>query len=128
MPTNQSNFAIVAFLATAQPERAKKFYGDVLGLKLVSDDQFALAFDVGGTMLRIQKVEKFTPQPFTALGWAINDIHEAVGRLSKSGVKFEKYPFLEQDELGIWNAPSATKVAWFKDPDGNLLSFSEHAG
>lgn len=128
MSTKQSNFKIVAFLATAAPVGAKKFYGDVLGLQLVSEDEFALAFDVSGTMLRIQKVEKFTPQPFTALGWAVADIRASVGRLSKLGVKFEKYPFLEQDELGIWNAPSGAKVAWFKDPDGNLLSFSEHVG
>jgi catechol 2,3-dioxygenase-like lactoylglutathione lyase family enzyme len=108
------------------PDRARHFYGEVLGLKLLSEDDFALAFVAGGTVLRIQKVEKLAPQPFTALGWAVSDIKEVIGKLAKSGVKFERYSFLEQDVLGIWQAPSGTKVAWFKDPDGNLLSVSNN--
>jgi len=117
---------LIAFLATAKADRARRFYGEVLGLKLLSEDEFALAFDANGTMLRIQRVEKLAPQPFTALGWAVSDIKEAVGNLAESGVKFERYSFLEQDALGIWQAPSGTKVAWFKDPDGNLLSVSDN--
>jgi catechol 2,3-dioxygenase-like lactoylglutathione lyase family enzyme len=116
---------IVAFLATTMPDRARHFYGEVLGLKLLSEDEFALAFVADGTMLRIQKVEKLAPQPFTALGWAVSDIKETLGKLAESGVKFERYSFLEQDAIGIWQAPSGTKVAWFKDPDGNLLSVSD---
>jgi catechol 2,3-dioxygenase-like lactoylglutathione lyase family enzyme len=115
---------IVAFLATTSPDRAKRFYSEVLGLKLLRDDQFALAFDAHGTLLRIQKVEKFAPQPFTALGWSVSDIKKAVGRLAESGVKFERYSFIEQDALGIWQAPSGTQVAWFKDPDGNIHSLA----
>ena len=117
---------LIAFLATTSADRARRFYRDVLGLKLLSEDEFALAFVAGGTMLRIQKVEKLAPQPFTALGWAVSDIKEVIGKLAKSGVKFERYSFLEQDVLGIWQAPSGTKVAWFKDPDGNLLSVSNN--
>jgi catechol 2,3-dioxygenase-like lactoylglutathione lyase family enzyme len=117
---------LIAFLATTSAERARRFYSEVLGLELLSEDEFALAFDAGGTMLRIQKVEKFAPQPFTALGWAVSDIKDAAGKLAKSGVNFERYSFLEQDALGIWQAPSGTKVAWFKDPDGNLLSVSDN--
>jgi catechol 2,3-dioxygenase-like lactoylglutathione lyase family enzyme len=117
---------LIAFLATTNADRARRFYGEVLGLKLLNEDEFALAFDANGTMLRIQKVEKLAPQPFTALGWAVSDIKDAVGSLAESGVKFERYSFLEQDALGIWQAPSGTKVAWFKDPDGNLLSVSDN--
>lgn len=117
---------IGAFVATAQPARAKKFYGEVLGLTLVSEDQFALSFDSQGVSLRVQKVEKFTPQPFTALGWRVQDIRGQIAGLSKAGVEFERYSFLEQDEQGVWTAPGGTKVAWFKDPDGNLLSLAEH--
>ncbi|HEY2827300.1 MAG TPA: VOC family protein [Pirellulales bacterium] len=116
---------LVAFIATAQPERAKEFYETILELRLVSDDQFAMAFDCGGTQLRIQKVEKLSPHPFTALGWQVPDIRSAVAELKKRTVSFERYPFLSQDDLGIWQAPSGAKVAWFKDPDGNLLSLTE---
>jgi predicted enzyme related to lactoylglutathione lyase len=117
---------LVAFLATTKPSRAKKFYGDVLGFRLTSDDQFALAFDLGGTQLRIQKVKEFEPHPFTSLGWSVGNIRKAVSMLVKQKVKFEHYSFMQQDELGIWQAPSGAKVAWFKDPDGNLLSMTQY--
>jgi catechol 2,3-dioxygenase-like lactoylglutathione lyase family enzyme len=116
---------LIAFIATAQPERAKKFYETTLGLRLVSDDQFAMAFDCQSTQLRIQKVEKVNPHPFTALGWQVPDIRDTVAGLMKREISFERYPFLAQDKLGIWQAPSGAKVAWFKDPDGNLLSLTE---
>ena len=116
---------LTSFVATAQPERSKKFYESALGLRLVNDDQFAIEFDSNGTVLRIQKVEKVQPHPFTALGWQVPNIREAVVGLSKLGVFFERYSSLQQDDLGIWQAPSRTKVAWFKEPDGNLLSLSE---
>jgi catechol 2,3-dioxygenase-like lactoylglutathione lyase family enzyme len=116
---------LTAFVATAKPGRAKAFYQKTLGLRLLTDDQFALAFDSNGVQLRIQKVEKIKPPPFTALGWEVRSIRSAMTALSKSGVRFERYPFLEQDEAGVWTAPGGTKVAWFKDPDGNLLSLAE---
>ena len=119
------NATVTAFVATASPALAKAFYRDTLGLRLVSDDQFAIAFDCNGVQLRIQKVEKVQPHPFTALGWQVRSIRQAVLGLSKRGVAFERYSVLSQDELGVWQAPSAAKVAWFKDPDGNLLSLTE---
>jgi len=116
---------LTAFVATTHPERAKQFYSRTLGLRLVSDDQFALVFDCAGIQLRIQKVETFQPHAFTALGWQVPGIRRSVAALAKKGVAFERYGFLEQDELGVWQAPSWAKVAWFKDPDGNLLSLTE---
>src|SRR4051812_34248604 len=116
---------LTAFVATAHPERAKQFYGRTLGLRLVSDDQFALVFDCAGIQLRIQKVETLQPHAFTALGWVVPGIRRSVAALVKKGIAFERYGFLEQDELGVWQAPSWAKVAWFKDPDGNLLSLTE---
>lgn len=116
---------ITAFAATADPARAKAFYQKTLGLRLVADDQFALAFDANGIQLRLQKVEKLRPQPFTALGWQVTDIRRALATLVKRGVKCERYAFLEQDDLGIWEAPSGTRIAWFQDPDGNLLSIAQ---
>lgn len=117
--------AITAFVATADPARSKRFYQDTLGLRLVSDDQFAIAFDCAGIELRIQKLEHFQPHTFTALGWQVPDIRAAVQGLAKRGVSCERYAHLAQDDLGVWLAPSGTKVAWFKDPDGNLLSLTE---
>jgi catechol 2,3-dioxygenase-like lactoylglutathione lyase family enzyme len=118
---------IVAFVATRKAEKAKEFYGDQLGLKFVSDDGFALVFDIDGTMLRIARVKEFTPFPFTVLGWEVEAIEKTVTDLSQKGVAFERFPGLSQDPQGIWAAPGgAAKVAWFKDPDGNVLSLSQH--
>ena len=116
---------LTAFAATANPERAREFYQDVLGLRLEVEDGFALLFDSNGTPLRIQKVKEMHPPPFTVLGWQVASIQAAVKELSARGVSFERYSFMPQDALGIWTAPGGTKVAWFKDPDGNLLSLAE---
>jgi catechol 2,3-dioxygenase-like lactoylglutathione lyase family enzyme len=116
---------LTAFVATTDSARSKAFYQGLLGLRLLTDDQFALAFDSNGTQLRIQKVEKLQPPPFTVLGWEVSNIRQAVSDLARAGVRFERYDFLQQDDLGIWKAPSGAKVAWFKDPDANLLSVAE---
>jgi catechol 2,3-dioxygenase-like lactoylglutathione lyase family enzyme len=115
--------SIIAFTATADPPRAREFYEDTLGLDLVSDEPHALVFDAGGIMLRIQKVEHVAPPPYTALGWQVDDIESAVRQLMRNGVHFERYEGLEQDDLCIWSSGHA-RIAWFKDPDGNLLSLT----
>jgi len=119
------NATITAFLATTDAPRAKRFYETVLGLQVKSDDEFALAFDCDGIELRIQKVKELRPHPFTALGWSVASARTAVMALVKKGVTFERHDFLDQDDLGLWQAPSGARVAWFKDPDGNLLSLTE---
>jgi catechol 2,3-dioxygenase-like lactoylglutathione lyase family enzyme len=116
---------IMAFAGTANPEAAKKFYKDTLGLKLISEDGFALAFDVGGIMLRVTRVEKVAVAPYTVLGWQVKNAAGTAKKLQAAGVKFERFPFLEQDALGIWSAPGGSKIAWFKDPDGNTLSIAQ---
>jgi catechol 2,3-dioxygenase-like lactoylglutathione lyase family enzyme len=119
--------SILAFVSTCDPDRARKFYGDTLGLPLVCEElPFALVFDVNGVMLRVTIVQKLTPAPFTVLGWRVPDIAVAVKSLRTAGVQFQHFPGLPQDELGIWTAPGGAKVAWFKDPDGNTLSLSQH--
>lgn len=115
---------LIAFVATANAEAAIAFYRDVLGLRFVSDDPFAVVFDLNGTMLRIAKVESFTPAPQTVLGWQVDDIESTVRGLGEKGVTFEHYEQLEQDDLGIWTSPGA-RIAWFKDPDGNTLSLTD---
>jgi catechol 2,3-dioxygenase-like lactoylglutathione lyase family enzyme len=117
---------VVAFLATGDAARAKAFYGEVLGLRLLSEDGFAVVFDANGTTLRVAIVQDVVPAPYTVLGWDVEDIAATAGRLTAAGVVFERYAWLQQDELGIWSAPSGAKVAWFKDLDGNVLSLSQH--
>ncbi len=119
------NYPVIAMIATTQPERAKTFYSEVLGVKLVEDGWFALVFTAGGTRLHIQKVKQFSPLPFTALGWAVTDIGATVAKLAKEGVKFERYKEMPQDDAGIWTTPDGAQVCWFKDPDGNTLSLTQ---
>ena len=121
-----ANSPIVAFVATTDASRAKAFYRDVLGLLLISEDEFALVFDANGTMLRVAIAGEIVLAPYTVLGWRVGDIEATVRGLAAKAVKFERYAWMEQDDLGIWSAPSGAKVAWFKDPDGNLLSVSRH--
>ena len=117
---------VMAFVATTQPEKAKAFYAEILGLRLVEDDWFAIVFSAGGTTLRIQKVKEFSPLPFTVLGWKVADLKQTVEGLSKKGVTLERYPGMQQDDAGIWTTPDgAGKVCWFKDPDGNTLSLTQ---
>jgi uncharacterized glyoxalase superfamily protein PhnB len=118
---------VMAFVATTDAERAKAFYGDTLGLPLASDEPWALVFAVPGTVLRVQKVERHTPHPFTALGWFVPDVAAEVAALAARGVRFERYDGMSQDDAGVWTSPSGAKVAWFKDPDGNVLSLTEDA-
>jgi catechol 2,3-dioxygenase-like lactoylglutathione lyase family enzyme len=115
----------ITFLATASPSNARSFYVDTLGLTLLSEDDFSLVFDLRGIQLRIQKVHELLPHPFTALGWQVPNAAHTVAALRARGVNFERYPFLSQDAHDIWDAPGGARIAWFKDPDGNLLSLTE---
>jgi catechol 2,3-dioxygenase-like lactoylglutathione lyase family enzyme len=117
---------IIAFIPTKDPTRARHFYEDLLGLRFVSDDSFAIVMDANGTMIRIVHVGDFTPFPFTILGWQVGDIHKAVADMIGKGLQFTRYSFLEQSADGVWTAPGGAKVAWFTDPDGNTLSLSQH--
>jgi catechol 2,3-dioxygenase-like lactoylglutathione lyase family enzyme len=116
---------IVAFVATTDSAKALAFYQGILGLDLIVEDQFAIVFDVNGVELRVQKVQRLTPHSHTQLGWSVASIEETVRALRAKGVVFEIYPFLHQNADGVWVAPSGAKVAWVKDPDGNLLSLTE---
>jgi catechol 2,3-dioxygenase-like lactoylglutathione lyase family enzyme len=77
-------------------------------------------------MLRLAITPEHAPSQWTVLGWRVPDIAAAVAGLSEAGIRFERYEFLTQDEAGIWTTPTNARVAWFRDPDGNLLSISEH--
>jgi len=116
---------IICFVATRNAASARKFYELTLGLKIVSDDPFAMVFDANGTMLRVQKVQELNPAKHTIAGWEVDDIGARIRELTSKGVCFERYPGLPQDDLGAWTTPSGAKVAWFKDPDGNTLSLTQ---
>ena len=121
--------SLIAFVATRDAASARKFYSDTLGLRLVADElPFALVFDAHGTMLRVTMVQELITAPYTVLGWQVPDIVGAAQSLQKSGVHFERYPGMQQDKCGIWTSPGGARVAWFKDPDGNTLSISQHPG
>jgi catechol 2,3-dioxygenase-like lactoylglutathione lyase family enzyme len=116
----------MAFIVTRDRERAKDFYGRILGFRQLGEDMFAAVFDMNGTMLRISTVENHQPQPFTVLGWDVDDIVASVQALRSRGVVFNVYPSFGQDELGIWTSPASdARVAWFLDPDGNNLSLTQ---
>jgi len=118
---------LVAFVATTDSAKARAFFEGVLGLTLVEDQQpFALVFDANGTMLRVTVVREHTPAPFTVLGWDVDSIEETVDRLTAAGVELQRYPGVNDgDPKGIWTAPSGARIAWFKDPDGNVLSVTQ---
>ena len=118
---------LVAFAPTTDPAKARAFYEGVLGLRLVADEKpFALVFDANGTMLRVTTVHELKPHPFTVLGWGVADIEATVDRLVTAGVEFNRYKGMnDADPRGIWNSPSGARVAWFKDPDGNVLGLTQ---
>jgi hypothetical protein len=92
----------------------------------MEEPPFALVFEANGIMLRLGMAKKLLPAHGTVLGWQVPEIAATVESLGQAGVRFERYEGMAQDELGIWTSPTGAKVAWFKDPDGNILSVSEH--
>lgn len=120
-----SNATIKTFVPTVKPQEAKAFYQGILGFKLLNEDNYALEFDAGSVLLRVIIVPELKPQTFTILGWNVKNIEAIIRSLNEKGVICEKYEFMQQDGLGIWTSPNGSKVAWFKDPDGNVLSLTE---
>ena len=118
---------IIAFVGVSDAARARHFYKDILGLTLLREElPFALVFDANGVMLRAQMVNEVQPPSYTILGWDVEDVEATVRELRLAGVTFEKFVGLNDDnELNIWKAPGGTRIAWLRDPDGNMLSISE---
>jgi catechol 2,3-dioxygenase-like lactoylglutathione lyase family enzyme len=116
---------LISFIAASSTAEARRFYEETLGLPFVDEDQFAVVFEANGTMLRMQKVDHVNPHEYTVLGWKVSNIRKEVATLEARGVQFVRYEGMFQDEYGIWTAPGSAQVAWFKDPDGNILSLTE---
>lgn len=112
-------------ICTRDRARATLFYRDVLGLPLIAEDQFAAIFRLGGAELRISHIADFVPHEHTILGFKVADVETTVNGLREHGVVFNIYPNFKQDELGILRLPNGIRVAWFKDPDGNVLSVTD---
>jgi catechol 2,3-dioxygenase-like lactoylglutathione lyase family enzyme len=118
---------LIGFVGTADVARARSFYEGTLGLSVIEEDPYALALDANGTMLRVTAVPELRPAGYTVCGWHVGDIAAAVRQLAERGVDFARHDGMDQDELGIWTSPSGAKVAWFADPDGNVLSLTQFA-
>ena len=117
---------LMAFIPTRDGDAARVFYEKKVGLRFISEDQFAVIFQSGANTIRITRTGSFTPAPFTILGWESSDIEQDVRDMTARGITFERYNYMgPQDELGIWTAPSGARIAWFKDPDGNTLSIGQ---
>jgi catechol 2,3-dioxygenase-like lactoylglutathione lyase family enzyme len=119
-----SDAKLVGFLGTTKPEACRQFYEEDLGLAFVVDEPFTLVFDSNGTMLRIGKMDELDPLPFTVLGWELEDLEAEVQRLKERGIDTEFFEGVDQDEFGIAEFGD-TRVAWLKDPDGNILSLAQ---
>ena len=117
---------LLGLIMISDKDRARAFYVDALGVEYVEEDDFAMVVRSGGNLIRLVKSDGVDPRPFSVLGWETDSITERVQALTHRGVKFLRYSWFEQDELGIWTAPgAAARVAWFSDPDGNVLSLSQ---
>lgn len=120
-----TNAKLMAFVATRDPVTARAFYEQVLGLKFVNEDGFAVTVDANGVRVRLVRIESHKAAQFTILGWEVADIEKTVSDLETRGVVFAKFGMPDQDARGIWKAPDGARVAWFHDPDGNTLSVTQ---
>ncbi len=119
--------SVMPFVGTAKPDKARAFYGESLCLTLLADEPFALVFRTGNGTLLVSKVENCMPAPYTVRGWRVLDIDAEIDSLSARGIAFERFDGLPQDARGTMNFGDGTRVAWFRDPDGNLLSLTQAA-
>jgi catechol 2,3-dioxygenase-like lactoylglutathione lyase family enzyme len=117
---------VTALVGTMKPEAAKAFYADTLGLKFINDDGYAQVFEGKNARVRVSRVPAVMPAQYAVLAFQVDDIDKAVDGLTAKGVVFARYGFFVQDAKGVWTAPDGTKVAWFHDPDLNLLSVVQH--
>lgn len=117
--------SLIAFVPTTDLPRARAFYAETIGLRVTDESPFACVFDANGTMLRLTPVRKLSRTRYTVLGWNVTDIAATVAALVAAGVSFVHYRGMDLDDAGIWTSPSGDRVAWFEDPDGNMLSLTQ---
>ena len=115
----------MAFVPATDLGRARDFYEGLLGLEVLDVSGFACVFQVGGATLRVALVGELSPRPFTVFGWEVAAISETMAGLAARGVEFLRYPGMDQDPAGVWLTPGGDQIAWFRDPDGNVLSLTQ---
>lgn len=116
---------VMAILGTADMDRALAFYAETLGLSVISSDAFGTSLEGGGTELRLTRVPTVVPAPYSQLAWRVTDLNAVAQSLADVGVTLVRFDHLEQDDVGAWTSPTGVRVAWFHDPDRNLLSLVE---
>lgn len=117
---------VQAFVPSRNLEKSKLFYTGLVGARVECEDEYALTLRVGDGFVRVVKVEDFQPQPFTVCGIVTDNVGSVARYLIEHGVQMVHYEGMGQDGDGVWEAPSGDRIAWFHDPDGNLLSYTEH--
>ena len=118
-------YDLMAFIPTAEPGKARAFYEGTLGLAVLGSDDYGVTYDVNGRRLRLSFVKELQPAPYSVLCWVVPEIRGVIAALTVKEVVFERYEWMKQDVHGVWAAPDGTQVAWFKDPDGNVLSLAQ---
>jgi catechol 2,3-dioxygenase-like lactoylglutathione lyase family enzyme len=118
----------IAFLPSTDLRRSRQFFEQHLGLSVETTNDYACVLSAGTTVLRVTLVGHLSPQPFTVFGWQVADIGSIVNDLTARGISFLRYDGLEQGASGIWTTPAGDQVAWFADPDGNVLSLTQLTG
>jgi catechol 2,3-dioxygenase-like lactoylglutathione lyase family enzyme len=104
---------------------AKRFYGETLGLDVSEEHGLLLLHIAGGRDIVVYPKPDHAPATFTVLNFPVDDVERAVDDLGQQGVRFERYEGFEQDEKGIARGEGGPLIAWFTDPDGNILSVLE---
>jgi len=117
-----SQSKLQSIIWTSRIDEAEIFYREVLGLSLQSRSDGALVFDVGGGDLRVSPVPSTRASEHTVLGFSVSDVDSAVEFLRKREVAIERFEGFRHNENGTLTTPGGSRVAWFRDPDGNLLS------
>jgi catechol 2,3-dioxygenase-like lactoylglutathione lyase family enzyme len=117
-----ANAIVTAMVGTMRPDAAKAFYRDVLGLTPQGEDGYAMIFAGKNARVRVSRVPAVTPAAYAVIAFTVDDVEAAVDGLIAKGVTMARFPIFQQDARGIWTAPGGAKVAWFHDPDLNLLS------
>jgi predicted enzyme related to lactoylglutathione lyase len=107
-------------------EKAKKFYGDILQIHVADNPMGLIELHFGEDQKTlIYPKPDHQPATFTVLNFPVENIEKTVDELADQGVRFEQYEYLHTDSKGISRNPKGPKVAWFKDPAGNILSLIE---
>jgi catechol 2,3-dioxygenase-like lactoylglutathione lyase family enzyme len=109
-------------VAVKDLDRARRFYEETLGLKEVEDFGEGFVVESGGTRFSIYRSEFAGTNKATALTFAVADVEQEIGELKTKGIFFERYDMPGLERRGDHYVADGMKTAWFKDPDGNILS------